>query len=968
MAEVFRGGGRTVLVAGAAGVGKTALLHRLGERARDAGFVVLAGSASEIEARRPFGPVVDILRAAAREFTAPVFERLIRFNAIELTRLLPELGPGPGTLAEDSARLRIAESFLHVFGTLSGRAPVALFFDDLHWADVGTLELFLYCARRIGPRRILLLGTYRSDELHRLHPLQPFLEELDRARISRRIELSPLTLDQSGEMIAASLGKAHNVAHDLRDVVHARAEGNPFATEELLRAMSEDGGIRLSGDVWSKSGAAPERSLPSTVTAAIRRRVDALSDSSRRAIRVAAVIGPSFGFELLRQVSGVTSDVLLGALHDGIEAQLIEEGRDTKQGEYRFRHALTREAIAGELLGQERRQLHRAIAEAIEASADTDQVLDELAYHFDEAGDAARAFRYHERAAAVADRMFTFGHSVRHLERAVELAPSGDQELAGVQVRLAEALWRSGNPSRGYRAAEAARDLYRTLGEPIGQGRALMRMSNCCGVSGSGEIRRALELALDAVSVLETAGESPELAEAYGTAGNFLYFATFGTPSSEQRDQALARAQVLGEKGVAMARRTGDVRSLGVSLHTVASILVLRGSADGIPLFRECLKYVDQLPHQASVVFNNLGINLMATGASKAERDQALEEWAAYNERRGLRSRHIVGFEVTDAIDSARWDDAMRAGNELVGDENMSAITLALRLSLIAAARDGPNRGLAVLDENCQALRAIDDPWRKASTWWAFRTWWVVADDARILAEAEEIVDLPPASPLQPHLIRLYALAAAIRLGDSAARATWIQRSLPPLAFPGEVFAATGLHAFARAEARLDDADRAGALAELATAERMFADDGQGTSESVIRLRRIDVLLERGAPGDRDEAEREFAAVLRFWTAAEATWYLGQLRKWAATRGLRVSRPARAAERAAGSPPAQLTPREREVAGLVAKGLTNKQIAERLVVAERTAESHVEQLRNKLGLHNRAQIAAWAAAELAQKA
>ncbi len=962
LVEARAGRGRSVLVAGPAGIGKTALLRAWAVRARAEGFAVLEGAASEMEAQRPFGAVVDILRAAVQAFEPPLVERIVRLKARELARLLPEFGPSPATAVEAESRLRVAQAFHLMLGDLSHRSPIAILIDDLHWVDEGTLELFLFCARRIASLRVLLVGAYRTDELHRLEPLQRFLADIERNRVARQVDLSAMTIEQTGEIILSALGSQHDVARNLRDEVHARAEGNPFVTEELLRTMSDDGAIVVDGPCWTLSrSAAP--SIPGTVSAAVQRRLRSLSPTAAHATRAAALIGQSFGFELLQRVTGYDDDAVTVALRQAIDAQLIEERRQPAE-EYRFRHALTREAVAADLLAQERRRLHRVIAEALEAATDPEHVIDELAHHFDEAGDQARAYRYHEAAATAAERKLAFAQSVRHLERALELATVAGAELAALQLRLAEALWRSSSYARGYRAAEIARDLYADLSDPIGEGRALMRMSNCASIGGMGEQDREIELVRQAVTVLERAGQSAELAEAHGMAGMSLCFSSFREQSPEQRAAVLSDARAHGEKGITMARRTSNLRALAAGLHTLGVVEIESGSRDGLRLLRECLKHVETLPDLANIVNNNLYVNLLRLGAAKPERDAAFEQWGEFNRRHGYRPENFLRSMLLRGIESS-WDDILPVATELAGDDSLTARMAELHLSLIVTARAGPERGMRVLEDGIARLRAVQDPWRRSVEWPALRTWWIAGDDARILGEAEGALTAPPSSPLQPHTTRLYALAAAIRHGESQARATWMERATERAPSAGEMYAAAGLDAFARAERCIDAADQGGALEELATAVRVFVDDGWATSASVVRLRRIDLLLQRAGTADRDEAERELGEVLRFWSGVNATWYLTQLRKWAASRGLRAGRTRRAAHRQPSDARGGLTGRQFEVATLVAEGLTNKNIADKLGLRERTVDSHLEQIRRKLGLRNRSQLAVWATAQLA---
>jgi DNA-binding CsgD family transcriptional regulator len=199
------------------------------------------------------------------------------------------------------------------------------------------------------------------------------------------------------------------------------------------------------------------------------------------------------------------------------------------------------------------------------------------------------------------------------------------------------------------------------------------------------------------------------------------------------------------------------------------------------------------------------------------------------------------------------------------------------------------------------------------------------------------------------------ALAAAIALEDSVARERWIAVALADEAGAGRL-SARGGRAFANAERAAKDGDLDRAISLLGQSAELFGRSWV-LAETLTRRRRIELLLRRSSAGDREAAQAELTAILPYWRKAKATWYLGQLERWAVDQGMTfpVEAPAPTA------PPArsQLTAREREVAALVATGLSNKEIAEKLVISERTAEGHVEHILGKLEFRSRSQIASW---------
>ena len=327
--EEARGGStRVALLSGEAGLGKTTLLREFALRAAAAGARVLRGECIEAEARRPFGPLVEILQTARR--VLPGGEEWLRQS--ELAVLLPA-GARPGAVAAslgESERYRIHDAVVRLLSELGGGAPLVVQIEDLHWADEATLELFAYLVRKLHGAPVLLLGTYRSDELHRQHPLRPVLAELARTRQVRELTLRPLALAEVGEVIQAALGLEHAPTAEFRELMHDRCEGNPFFIEEVLRALVERGDLQHRDGAWRRTKQVADLAIPDTVRDAVHERIATLDDDARRALQYAAIIGQRFGFELLQRVTGLPERTLVSALHAAVDAQLVTVDRDPR--------------------------------------------------------------------------------------------------------------------------------------------------------------------------------------------------------------------------------------------------------------------------------------------------------------------------------------------------------------------------------------------------------------------------------------------------------------------------------------------------------------------------------------------------------------------------------------------------------------------------------------------------------------
>jgi predicted ATPase len=276
------------------------------------------------------------------------------------------------------------EALLELLDRLSERSPVVLILEDLHWADRSTRTFLAYLARNLRRERVLVILTYRSDELHRRHPLRPLLAELDRVERTRRLELEPLDRDELSEALTDILGEPP--VAELLDRLHQRAEGNPLFTEELL-AAGVDG-----------RGAAPQ-----SLRDAFILRIERLSPAAQRATRAIAV-GRALPEPLIAELTGLSGEELQEALREAVAAQVLAPRSD--EG-LLFRHALLREAVYEDLLPGERSTLHIALAQALErqAAAGVDggvEVAASIAAHYAAAGDQPAALSTSVRAAAAA--------------------------------------------------------------------------------------------------------------------------------------------------------------------------------------------------------------------------------------------------------------------------------------------------------------------------------------------------------------------------------------------------------------------------------------------------------------------------------------------------------------------------------------------------------------------------------------
>jgi DNA-binding CsgD family transcriptional regulator len=370
----------------------------------------------------------------------------------------------------------------------------------------------------------------------------------------------------------------------------------------------------------------------------------------------------------------------------------------------------------------------------------------------------------------------------------------------------------------------------------------------------------------------------------------------------------------------------------------------------------------DSLVEQRSTAMYVLSI-LFSEGGRPLEDQHALrEELLSYTARHGIRDARWAWRRLSWVFGDGDWDDIARLRVEIDPEAAFESSEADMRIAFVAAARRGPGPSTQLQDA-MQRLIAYGN--RGLAAFWSSATALIVGDNAEALASAE----LPRGDKGLPLLGGEWAsgddayvigMIAARKVGDTHA----FERLLRALkAIDAFGFYHQGAVAFGNAEAAAPEGDIDAAIVHYGISIEHFARAYFAFSQAVVmrmlaHLRRAEAYLQRAGPSDRAAAQSDLEVILEFWRRANASWYLGRLHEWALEVGL--TWPADHASEPRGARASRnLTRREREVAELVAQGLTNREIADRLALSVRTAESHVEQIRSKLGFRTRAQIAAW---------
>ncbi|MFN8638216.1 MAG: BREX system ATP-binding domain-containing protein [Dehalococcoidia bacterium] len=535
--------GATVLLSGEAGIGKSRLARALAEEAAARGCRVLEARCYEQERTLAYAPILDLLRALIPA-ASPSTKARLGAGAAVIRTLLPGIrGLDAGDEGDESLEpeLQRRQLFDGVLAAILGEAsefPALLLVEDVHWADQASLDWIAFLSRMTASNPLLLLLTYRSDDVS--PGLAHLLATLDRERLAFEVELRPLGMGDVEAMVGATLGDASPLRADMLESLHRRSGGNPFLVEELLRSVT--GGRPL------EAGQVASASIPRSFDEALSARLAALSGEARELLNAAAVIGDRLDIDLLAAARRSTADELIPGLRELALQQLLVEDGD---GWFRFRHALTRDAVLARLLSTERRREHARVAEALaRVEGAASERAPELAYHRFEAGDwaavvepariagerarlagaPAAAVAHFDRAVVAAehsghappdlllgrahayDALGAFDEARADFEAAADAALAADDAHAQEEAALGLALlWSSRDYGRARGYTERAVEIARRIGNPAAVARALNRAANWYSNAGGYETSRSyLDEALEAA---RASGDERVLAE-----------------------------------------------------------------------------------------------------------------------------------------------------------------------------------------------------------------------------------------------------------------------------------------------------------------------------------------------------------------------------------------------------------------------------------------------------------------------
>ncbi|WP_327667307.1 AAA family ATPase [Streptomyces sp. NBC_00485] len=966
LARAAAGEPQALLIGGEAGVGKTRLVEEFATAACREGAVVALGGCVEIGADGlPFAPFSTALRALRRELPDQLAAAAAGQEE-ELTRLLPELGESSGGRHDEEGMARLFELTARLLERVAADRTVVVALEDLHWADASTRHLLAYLFRTLRTGRLLVLATYRADDIHRRHPLRPLLAELDRLRTVRRIELSRFNREEVGRQIAGILAAEPDPTQV--DEIFERSDGNAFFVEELAVCVHE--GCRTG--------------LTDSLRDLLLVRVESLPESAQRVARIVAEGGSTVEYRLLAAVARLTEDDLIDALRAAVNANILLA---TSAGDgYRFRHSLVREAVSDDLLPGERSRLNRRYAEALEADptlVPAGERVMRLASYWYHAHHVAKALPAVLDASVVARCRHAYSEQLRLLERAMELWDTAPEEIrdqlrpidytevyppcgcdpATTPLRyldlMAEAAVAgrlSGQRERALKITKRALHLLEDEGDPLRAAWFWVQRSRLVQALARGDGRQELGTAQQLMRGLPP---SEVHAEVLATAANWSMLHEPGPDALSAAERAVEYARMVGAREIELNARL-----------TLGGLMVDAGSAEqGLAEMYEVRDraLAEGVSYVAGRAYVNLPSELDAVGRTR-EAVPLLEEGLAYTRKFGqLDSEAWVWANLSAALYSlGRWDEAAEAaaGALRVGLSAKPQGGGAVCLAHVALGRgDLPEAARQLA--SARAYLGTHDPMPQHTFLLSRIEIGVAAGEGRLLDARAELArvlvpDIPPGTQRYGWPLLLAAATAeadARTLPVAAAGRAEVLERLREAARKTTTDAPVWLahERWVRAElARAEGHDGADTWSEVVTAfERL----DRPYDLARVRHRLAEALLAAGGEDERDRA----AELLRL--AHAVADHLGA-RPLSDTVALLAQRARLGLGRVPARRPADpaealgLTSRERDVLRLVAAGRTNRQIAEELFISPKTASVHVSNILAKLGVSGRGEAAA----------
>jgi class 3 adenylate cyclase/DNA-binding CsgD family transcriptional regulator/tetratricopeptide (TPR) repeat protein len=931
VADAATGRGRVVFVVGQMGIGKTRLVEEALGRARRGGVAVLVGRTPPAGSGLAYAPLLSAFGTSLRSLDPVERDELIG-DLPHLGRLWPEFGlPAPAPVQDaDLERALLFEAVARLLDRLSADSPVLLFVDDVHWADGPSLALLGYLVPTVAALPITVVGTYRPEGLLENKALRQFVMTARRAGMVSEVPLRGLDGDEVAELATGLLGDTPPAP--LLELSR-RAAGTPLFVEAWIRGLLDAGALVRTADGWTLVGDHPT-ALPRSVQELVVDRLDLLGQVERSTVELISHGAQGLPHDLLQRAGTVDADELLAVVGRLVEAGLVVQDDEGPDVVYRLAHPLIQEVAVANLPAMAGRRLHARLAETVEAVRPRD--LDRLAYHYSRAGyevDRVRALEVLLEAGERAHNLAAHDDAARHYGAALPLIRDGQRpEL------LAQVLERLGESWEPLGEAAVASELWtEALGELERRGdvEGVARLHRRLAFAGhaGGDMPSASRHVAAGIDALRELPPSEQLADLH--AARLYIELGLSLGDLEWGHDAVAELTRLGE-ALNSPRVQAQAR---LSALQVTFVNGYAGPADRLLSWAEEARRIAEDAGEwalARRIRRELGwVHVCVLGDAAAMRENALAQ-IDLDRRLGDIAHQSTALQQLGyaSLMAGDLDASVSYGEEAVAQARRydQRRTLAICLGVLALAR--VHRG-----ELAEARDLLTEAWQviplEAEPRAAILVVWPDAMLSLESGDPARVLDL--LGPYHHSVTRNLLGMAQVSLGDlEGARMTaeLLAGMSPPGLYPsGLADRLFGLIAHARGESDVAVAHLQRSIATLEALHLPF-----------------DVAVSRLHVGTAEQVRQALAA----FETLGATRYADRARR--ALRGLGFRQPSRRRPRGAEEP---LSRREMEVATLVAQGLTNAEIADRLVVSVRTVESHLDHVYTRLGLSSRVALAQW---------
>ncbi|MGA7670413.1 MAG: AAA family ATPase, partial [Nitrolancea sp.] len=941
------------LVSGEPGIGKTRLLRALADAAAESGATVLRGGASNAEGMPPYISFLEAIGRFMRSTDGAELSALTGDRAPVLATIFPEIALKLGTealgyaLPPEQARLRLFEAVASLLAATANQQPVVLLLDDLQWADSASLDLLCAIARYQPAAKMLIVGAYRSDDVEQNEALARSIRELNRQRVLHSVSLEPITRDENSVLAATFLGAP--LEPPGVDVLFAQSEGNPFFAEELLRVWQDGQSLvsakAVDGRQIFRLRDSDASTFPTSIQAAVQERLDRLSIDVIDVLRVAAIIGREFEVTLLASAAGEPRGDVEERLKLPLRVALIEQVSETH---YAFKHDKIRECLYSQVTPLRRERLHGFIGHALEShgAAHNAHVLAELAYHFARSGDRGKGAIYAIRAAEQAMGACAAEEALIHFKMALSLMRADDERRGELLLRLGEAASLAGKELEAVAAFTEARERFDLCGERSRSARAALLL---------GRAWWRQEAITEARAAFETARELLRDHPGSALVEVLVDLASVMAVSQHELEAGIA----LARQALRLAELIEEEQSLAAANRTLGNLLVrVNQLPDGIALLEKALDLAvasNDLA-EAAECCGALAIAYSWQGLIERSRQVTFQRLEfAQRSHDPYQMRHIYPWlavlpamqgkmaESSDFLDRAEAEIRDLATPEPHAYVTFCRAAFAYFLGDYAAAER----------HTSAAIELFQQIGPNALIWYGGLAAMIAAvqgkqDEARVsLDQFEPLLESMPVGSLSTSEPLSHITEAALTLGDRER----LNRYYPKLkAFEGQFHDLAVDRQLGQIETMRGDF--AAAETHLLAAEDMVRRENIVWEIARVLEARADLAFARGEPGGVDAAEALLAEAV---VASDPTRNSTEHRRLQQRlEVLRQPIPAKP------SFPAGLSAREAEVLALVATGMSNRDIAGRLFISEKTVINHLTHIYTKIGVDNRVAATAFA--------